>query len=130
MPGFSLTLLLLPHSLEKRAPSASKILSLLDEKSDAPGWKWSSGHPPVLPSTKATQAAATSTASTGQVPQLKAIDPKHFIAAIQNACKALIAAEPEITHMDSIAGDGDCGLTLKSGAEGSLFRLISSCCRY
>jgi dihydroxyacetone kinase len=27
-------------------------------------------------------------------------------------------AEPEITRLDTIAGDGDCGLTLKAGAEG------------
>ena len=26
-------------------------------------------------------------------------------------------AEPELTKLDSIVGDGDCGLTLKSGAE-------------
>jgi dihydroxyacetone kinase len=47
-------------------------------------------------------------------------DPALFIKAVQSACQALISAEPEITKYDTIAGDGDCGLTLKSGAEGIL----------
>lgn len=32
----------------------------------------------------------------------------------------MIAAEPEITRYDTIAGDGDAGLTLKAGAQGIL----------
>lgn len=38
--------------------------------------------------------------------------------AVISACESVIAAESEITHYDIIAGDGDCGLTLKSGATG------------
>lgn len=45
-------------------------------------------------------------------------DPQLFIAAVTAACQALIAAEPEITKYDTIAGDGDCGETLKAGATG------------
>lgn len=30
----------------------------------------------------------------------------------------MIASEPEITRQDQIAGDGDAGLTLRSGAQG------------
>lgn len=40
-----------------------------------------------------------------------------FQSALRAACKNVIAAEPEITQFDTIAGDGDCGLCLKSGAE-------------
>jgi hypothetical protein len=47
-------------------------------------------------------------------------DPDLFVKAVQSACQALISAEPEITKYDTIAGDGDCGLTLKAGAEGIL----------
>lgn len=36
---------------------------------------------------------------------------------IRAACDALVAAEPELTAADKIVGDGDCGLTLKQGAE-------------
>lgn len=45
-------------------------------------------------------------------------DPKAFVESIQKAAKALIDAEPEITRQDTVAGDGDAGLTLKSGALG------------
>lgn len=45
-------------------------------------------------------------------------DPAGFVSAISRAATALIAAEPEITRQDTIAGDGDAGLTLKVGAEG------------
>ncbi|KAL1617687.1 hypothetical protein SLS54_007691 [Diplodia seriata] len=32
-------------------------------------------------------------------------------------CAALIVAEPTITHYDTIVGDGDCGMTLRDGAQ-------------
>jgi dihydroxyacetone kinase len=37
-------------------------------------------------------------------------------AAIADACKALIEAEPKLTEWDTIVGDGDCGLTMARGA--------------
>jgi dihydroxyacetone kinase len=40
-----------------------------------------------------------------------------FQEALRAACKNVIQAEFEITQFDTIAGDGDCGLCLKSGAE-------------
>lgn len=49
-----------------------------------------------------------------------ASDPKLFLAALESALKSVIAAEPEITRYDTIAGDGDAGLTLKAGAQGIL----------
>lgn len=45
-------------------------------------------------------------------------NPELFRAALKAACVSVIAAESEITRYDVIAGDGDCGLTLKAGAEG------------
>lgn len=52
------------------------------------------------------------------LPGPAAINSENFIVAVKCAAEALIAAEPEITKQDTIAGDGDAGLTLKSGAEG------------
>ena len=49
-----------------------------------------------------------------------ATDSSAFLSAIQRACRALIAAEPELTKQDQIAGDGDAGLTLEAGAKGVL----------
>lgn len=37
--------------------------------------------------------------------------------ALETACNAVIAAEPKITHYDTIVGDGDCGYTLRDGAK-------------
>ena len=122
MPGFSLTLLLLPTALDGNAPSTTKILSLLDEKTEAPGWRWSSGSIPK-PLTEATKTPSTTNIqSTKNYPKLSALDASAFISSIRNACNSVIAAEPVITQMDNIAGDGDAGLTLKAGAEGPLDR--------
>lgn len=117
MPGFSLTLLLLPHHSETGVPSTSEILELLDAPAQAPGWRWSSNLPPT---TSAPTPADTTegTAHPAAYPKISAPDSDKFVRAITSACEALIKAEPEITRMDTIAGDGDCGLTLKAGAEG------------
>ncbi len=45
-------------------------------------------------------------------------DFKLFSRAVESACESVIAAEPEITRYDTIAGDGDCGTCLKAGADG------------
>ncbi|KAF8074735.1 dihydroxyacetone kinase [Lyophyllum atratum] len=121
MPGFSITLLLLPTEDATSAPPTPLLLSLLDEQADAPGWKWSSRTaPPTQPQT-ATGAAQAVTKPSGS--PLKVSDNNLFKASVERACKAVIAAEPEITRMDTIAGDGDCGLTLKAGAEAVLKKL-------
>lgn len=132
MPGFSLTLLLLPSGNE--APiSSDAILSLLDEGTDAPGWKWSSKTTPAV--SQAANLAPLSSRVTQNKISLAASEPNQLIDAVTRACKALIAAEPEITQMDNIAGDGDCGLTLKAGASGQrhvlfpLFEFSPSACR-
>lgn len=118
MPGFSITILLLP-SANGSSPSVETIISLLDEDSDAPGWKWASKSLPGEVAASSTRPANIQVAEQNKRPsRLEFPDPKHFTDAIQNACKNIIAAEPEITRMDSIAGDGDCGLTLKAGASG------------
>ncbi|PCH44361.1 dihydroxyacetone kinase 1 [Wolfiporia cocos MD-104 SS10] len=121
MPGFSITVLLLPPASVSDAPAASLLLSLLDEKPEVPGWKWSAGSQP-LPAAeqiKQTQGTAPVAAVRGGA-TLRAADPGAFVAAVRRACAAVVQAEPELTRMDSIAGDGDCGLTLKDGANGVL----------
>lgn len=119
MPGFSLTILLLPREDEAGVPLASDILSLLDKKVDVPGWKWASSTvrdvDPASMSAVDIQFVDTSVA---KQPIIRFPDNQRFINALVRACNALIEAEPEITRMDVTAGDGDCGLTLKAGAEG------------
>lgn len=120
MPGFSITLLLLPSNHE--SPSSALVLSLLGEDTDAPAWKRSLNTPPLAVA-RATPAAVAEQPK--RPTRLAFPDPQAFTAAIERACKQLISAEPEITRMDSIAGDGDCGLTLRAGASGALHSLLN-----
>jgi triose/dihydroxyacetone kinase / FAD-AMP lyase (cyclizing) len=116
MPGFSLTLLLLPPPSPTAAPPSDVILRLLDAKTSAPGWKWSSGaRPSVAPS----PSAVLPERATEQRQRVRAQDEQEFVRAVERACNALDKAEPEITKMDTVSGDGDCGLTLQTGAHGA-----------
>jgi dihydroxyacetone kinase len=109
MPGFSITALRLPES----AADADTILKAMDAPSSAPGWR-----PCVVPNLapKATPAAD----KPGPRPASGLTADQTFTAALTTACKDIIAAEPDITRYDVIAGDGDCGLTLKAGASAIL----------
>ena len=42
------------------------------------------------------------------------------VKTLRRALMAVIEAEPEVTKFDTVVGDGDCGDTLKRGAEGKL----------
>ncbi|KAI6044289.1 dihydroxyacetone kinase [Pisolithus marmoratus] len=119
MPGFSLTLLLLPRPNDRNAPSIDLLLALLDDPTNAPGWRWSSKSEPTHTLRIPESLTASTPSASSQAANLRASNVTTFNTSIENSCRALIAAEPEITKMDSIAGDGDCGLTLKDGANGS-----------
>ncbi|GAA5940291.1 uncharacterized protein JCM15063_002590 [Sporobolomyces koalae] len=133
LPGFSLTLLLLPR--EPFNPDSSHfetttqftkelVLECLDAETQAPGWKWFHRGKPEMKvvSAEDDQKKALDTVET-DVKGPKPTDSKVFIAAIENALKSVIEAEPEITRYDTIAGDGDAGLTLKAGAEAILDKI-------
>ncbi|KAF9245255.1 hypothetical protein BU15DRAFT_85598 [Melanogaster broomeanus] len=120
MPGFSITLLLLPKRYQHNAIPVDLILSLLDDPTNAPGWKWSSKMEPRGVCEKSSLTSSPASPPTSRQFSLKAPDVAQFNAAIRRACEALLAAEGEITDMDKIAGDGDCGLTLSAGASGVL----------
>ncbi|KAG8836090.1 Dihydroxyacetone kinase 2 [Serendipita sp. 399] len=124
MPGVSLTLLLLPRSNENAEYSAEDILQYLDEDTNVPAWK---------AAVKLHSRAGEGNEETRKVVDEEqprnmdrkiALSDKLFINAVKAACKAVQDAEPEITRMDQVAGDGDCGLTLKNGAN-SVMKVIS-----
>ncbi|KIO16146.1 hypothetical protein M407DRAFT_247057, partial [Tulasnella calospora MUT 4182] len=120
MPGFSLTLHLLPRPNSTEGLSAAKLLELLDEPTEAPGWKWHARSEPSFAEEVDASTESDTKLSTESSVSLHAEDSKVFIEAIKRAANDVIAAEPEITRQDQIAGDGDAGLTLKAGAEGVL----------
>lgn len=110
MPGFSITLLKLPSKSNSGSfPSQDLLLSLLDAPAEASGWGWVSHKSPVPLDTQLTQ----STLSSDKPISTTSVLPSVIVEPIRRACQALIKAEPELTRMDTIAGDGDCGLTLK-----------------
>ena len=117
MPGFSLTLLLLPRFGETAPCQGPVILSLLDDTPNTPGWKWCSKGPPPGLTSSLTSLPETGSASKSEGRTLAAPDPTGFVEAIQRAAEAIIQNEPELTRLDNITGDGDAGLTHKSGAE-------------
>ncbi|KAG9019187.1 Dihydroxyacetone kinase 2 [Tulasnella sp. 427] len=114
----SLTLLLLPRSNSSVPFNSTKILELLDEPTEAPGWKWNSRSEPSFAEGSDAAKGEEAKLPTESPVSLRAEYPKAFIEAIKRAADQVIAAEPEITRQDQIAGDGDAGLTLKAGAEG------------
>ena len=78
MPGFSLTLLLLPTGENASQPSATEILSLLDDKPKVLGWKWT---PATNPSTSSEQLVQHNfdDANKGDVLNIKAKNPNLFV---------------------------------------------------
>lgn len=53
------------------------------------------------------------------------IDPSALESMLRSACEALVRAEPDLTRWDTVMGDGDCGETLKTGANSLLAALDS-----
>ncbi|CUA70658.1 dihydroxyacetone kinase [Rhizoctonia solani] len=116
MPGFSVTILLLPQPSEGDI-SKEQILQLLDDPAKTPAWTWTSGASPRTDSS--TSGLDDETMTTTQNKD-DAPTSNHFVDLVRRACNEIIQAEPEITQMDQIVGDGDCGTTLKAGAEAVL----------
>ena len=91
-------------------------LMRLDTLTTAPGWIQGTPLEDLDISTSTidyTDNSSTSSISGGR-------DCSNSIILLKNICEKLISLEPELTQYDSIAGDGDCGLVMKAGAEGIL----------
>jgi dihydroxyacetone kinase len=106
MPGFSLTLLLLPTVDNAANPSSEALISLLDEKVDTPGWKWTSRNIPATEAPLSHTKQTSPSSSTLYNSQIAMTNPAQIIKAVKSACQALIQAEPILTKMDQVAGDG------------------------
>ncbi|KAF1986864.1 dihydroxyacetone kinase [Aulographum hederae CBS 113979] len=122
MPGFSLTLLKLADT---GLGGGKDMLNLLDAPAEAIGWT-----APVTPETWSKQSSSSSTTDPATAkptaPEEKP-QPSGLTLPIAStketltcALNRVIAAEPQITHYDTLVGDGDCGIGLKRGAEAIL----------
>ena len=93
-------------------------LARIDANTEAPAWprmpaNFATSHAArVIQATPAPSAPAAASGALSSEAEGEARKK-----AIVGAMNALIAAEAELTSFDKIVGDGDCGLTLKRGAE-------------
>jgi dihydroxyacetone kinase len=55
------------------------------------------------------------------------VQPELLQKVLRGACESMSAAEPDLTKWDTIVGDGDCGETVKLGADGESFLASSPC---
>jgi dihydroxyacetone kinase len=129
--GFSISLLKL---VDTGLGSGSSILELLDAPAEAVGWTpsvktrtWDMQCTPVQDIQGKREENETQSSNI----KSKETSIHHNIllnrysvrfaearTALTSGLNRLIKAEPDITHYDTIVGDGDCGIGLKRGAEG------------
>ncbi|KAF5556035.1 dihydroxyacetone kinase [Fusarium phyllophilum] len=113
--GFSISLLNVV-SPDFEAPS---MIELLDAPSEVVGWS-----APIQASTWEAKNTNTRTGRAGATGDIKSsglkTDPSTAQAVLKKGLQKVIDAEPEVTHYDTIVGDGDCGIGLKRGAEAIL----------
>lgn len=113
MPGFSLSVLHVDDTL----------LGLIDMPTDAASWPGKGFvNTQPLKSEPATQERRNDEAAASQTAE--GLGAREL--AIR-AAKAAIAAEDELTRLDSIAGDGDLGSSMKRGGEAILALSAADC---
>ncbi|EXJ77296.1 hypothetical protein A1O3_10454 [Capronia epimyces CBS 606.96] len=117
-PGFSVSLL---NNVDTGVESS--LVALLDAPSNVSGWHASTrvSAPKSTPEEAGASPTSRQEATTGDEPKsnLKC-DMGQTTRRLRAGLEALEAAEPDVTKYDSVVGDGDCGTTLKLGAEGIL----------
>eukprot|EP00617_Octactis_speculum_P027802 CAMPEP_0185744660 /NCGR_PEP_ID=MMETSP1174-20130828/2800_1 /TAXON_ID=35687 /ORGANISM="Dictyocha speculum, Strain CCMP1381" /LENGTH=712 /DNA_ID=CAMNT_0028418175 /DNA_START=19 /DNA_END=2157 /DNA_ORIENTATION=- len=109
MQGISLSVL--PVEGEEGA----LLLERIDRPTTAFAWTIPSTEASISNHIRATHKPMIMTLSPKCVDPNWVISP-NAVAAIEAACDALEAAEPDLTAWDQIAGDGDCGITVQRGA--------------
>lgn len=116
-PGFSITILNLSHGLRINPDfDMQTILSYLDAPTDAPGWRPKVYHDWSQPTT----TISLPMDEVHEISSSLSFAGDDFVAKISNSLANLIQQEPQITHYDTLVGDGDCGETLVAGAKALL----------
>lgn len=110
--GFSVTLLNATN-VNSKLGNKVNVLDLLDAPTDAPGWPVKSYHTDAP-----TFDSKILNPEHEQVKKAGTFDYSHFEKFFKSGAEAVVKAEPEITRLDTLVGDGDCGTTLVSGVNG------------
>ena len=114
-----------------------EIVALVDKETTAPAWVGcdilvgGKARPSATEIEEVAAAAAPGTESSSV--QLPPVEVENFADLARDAlaaCSAALAeAEPLLTKYDTIVGDGDCGLTMKRGADEIASRLAAGSLR-
>ncbi|KAI4147588.1 MAG: hypothetical protein LQ341_001759 [Variospora aurantia] len=107
-PGFIISVLKLADT---GLGSGRSILELLDAPAEATGWSAS-----IKTETWEKEYDGISATAEDEKEDVRPTN----LRALKSGLHRLIASEGEVTHYDTIVGDGDCGTGLKRGAEGIL----------
>jgi len=110
MPGFSLSLMTLDDELRE----------LLDAPTDVAVWPRrgvTTGAARVVASPVAAPGVTDTTQTTPATASVLGLQIRDYV---HRAARALLAAEPQLTELDQIAGDGDLGASMQRGAEALL----------
>jgi len=98
----------------------SGLVASLDAPTDAPAWPRNAGaaagNARVIP-----RSIAGVEKLVGTGPAV----PTAFLDVLARSCEAIVAAEPTLTEMDRVVGDGDIGHSLSNGARNVLERIAS-----
>ncbi|KAJ2516370.1 Dihydroxyacetone kinase 2 [Coemansia sp. RSA 2049] len=103
MPGVSISLLVLPEDGSER----NSLLALIDQPAYCPGW---------INKSVVADAGSTDECAKGPVVQIKPEGDPAWEKAISEAYDNVVDVESQVTHLDQLMGDGDCGQVLLSGA--------------
>lgn len=119
-PGFSISLLNISGASKESDIEISEIKKFLDMPTDAPGWKTNSWKSKVEQEMSLESCIDESESLVKSELRLSSEEKTLFVNGLVNGLKKLLEKEPNITLYDTIAGDGDCGETLASGAKAIL----------
>ena len=126
MQGASVSVL----CLDDKEEGGKKLSMYLDDDTTAPAFTKAD----VFSTAKTARASFTPLPET-EAPSASNLDTKSYPSlaipnfsslakeAIKAACQVLIDSEPSLTNWDTIAGDGDCGITMSRGASEVLSRI-------
>ncbi|KAG0276963.1 Dihydroxyacetone kinase 2 [Linnemannia exigua] len=104
MPGISLSVLVLPEDNSEQ----QEFLALLDQPAHCPGW--------INQAHRVVDAGNTDDSAKGPAQSYTSASDPTWERIIKTAYDNVVEQEPEITRLDQLMGDGDCGQVLLSGA--------------
>lgn len=115
-PAFSVSIVNVTAAAQNCSYSADEIKSFFDAKTNT-SWESMTGSQAIRRSRRE-QFVSPPQEPRKVIEEAKdlRIDPAVLDRMLRAACGELIAAEPDLTKWDTVMGDGDCGETLKTGA--------------